>query len=283
MSYETMKVTPLSGALGAEITGIDLRASGDNRLWEEIHRAFIHYHVIVFRNQNLTPGDLMAVGTRFGEPSHYPFVRGTDDYPYIFEIVKEPHEGKNFGGAWHSDTTYLPRPPLATLLYAKDTPSHGGDTLFANQHLAYETLSEGMRRMLDGLVAVNSAGLKRAGGRAARHDDITSMKVHNSANADTVEAAHPVIRTHPETGRKALYVSGVHTIRFQDMTEAESEPLIDWLAAHAARPDFTCRVRWEPGSLTVWDNRSVQHYALNDYAGQRRSMQRLTVGPQVPM
>ncbi|MBV9521649.1 MAG: TauD/TfdA family dioxygenase [Alphaproteobacteria bacterium] len=283
MAYETIEVRPLAGALGAEIAGVDLkRALGDNRAWSEIHRAFLDHLVIVFRGQALSPDDLMAVGRRFGEPSHYPFVKGMDDHPFIFEIVKAAHETKNFGGAWHSDTTYLPRPPLATLLYALETPEHGGDTLFANQYLAYETLSAGMRGLVDRLAGVNSAGLKNTGGRANRHDDIAGMKIHNTANAEAYEAVHPAARTHPETGRKALYVNRSHTIRFEDMTEAESQPLIDWLALHAVRPDHTCRLSWAPGTLAIWDNRCTQHYAINDYHGQRRVMQRLTVGPEMP-
>ena len=283
MGYERITVRPLAGALGAEIGGVALtRALGDNRTWSEIHQAFLDHLVIVFRDQDLSPADLMAVGQRFGEPSHYPFVHGIDGYPFIFEIVKSAEERKNFGNAWHSDTTYLPRPPLATLLYAKETPSHGGDTLFANQYLAYETLSEGMRHLLDRLAGVNSAALKRGGGRANRHDDIAGMRVHNTADAEAYKAIHPVARTHPETGRKALYLNRSHTIRFEGMTEEESLPLIDWLADHAVQPEFTCRLAWRPGTLAIWDNRCVQHYAINDYHGQRRVMQRLTVGPEVP-
>lgn len=282
MTYQTIEVRPLAGAIGAAIGGIDLTRGLDNHTWSEIHRAFLEHLVIVFRDQTLSPDDLMAFGRRFGEPSDYPFVKGIDGYPHLFDIVKEPHETKNFGGGWHSDTTYLPRPPLATLLYAKETPTHGGDTLFANQYLAYETLSEGMRRLLDRLVGVNNAGLRRSGGRSLRHDDIAGMKVQNTAAADTYEAAHPAVRTHPETGRRALYVGRSHTVRFQDMTEEESLPLIEWLAQHAVRPELTCRVRWTPGTLAVWDNRCTQHFAVNDYDGQRRVMQRLTVGPEVP-
>jgi taurine dioxygenase len=283
MSYHRIAVRPLAGALGAEIDGVDLRRLDDNETWSEIHHAFLAHLVIVFRDQELSLDDLMAVGRRFGEPSDYPFVKGIESHPQIFEIVKEPHETKNFGGAWHSDTTYLPRPPLATLLYAKETPSYGGDTLFANQYLAYEALSPGMQALCGRLAGVGSAALKRGGGRAARHDDIAAMKVQGTADAASFEAVHPVARTHPETGRKALYVNRSHTIRFDEMTEEESQPLIDFLAAQAVRPEFTCRVRWRPGTLTVWDNRCTQHFAVNDYTGQRRLMRRLTVGPETPI
>ena len=276
-----MNIQPLAGALGAEVRGLSLPAL-DETAWRELHQAFLRYAVLVIRGQALEPADLMRVGGHFGEPCHYPFVTGLDGYPYIFEVVKEESETVNFGGNWHSDTTYLPQPPLATLLYAVETPAHGGDTLFASTSAAYEALSAGMRRMLDRLVGVNSAGLKHGGGRHQLHKTINSMRLHDIDNAERYEAEHPAVRTHPETGKKALYVSRSHTVRFRGMSEEESRPLIDWLQAHQTRPEFTCRVRWEPGTLTVWDNRCTQHNAVNDYHGERRRMRRLTVGPQTP-
>ena len=254
-----MIIEPLAGALGAEIRGVALATARDEAAWQAIHRAFLRYSVLVFRDQALEPADLMRVGGRFGEPCFYPFVTGLEGYPYIFEVVKEEHETTNFGGNWHSDTTYLAQPPLATLLQAIETPAHGGDTLFASTCAAYDALSAGMQTLLGDLVGVNSASLKLTGGR---------RKVHGT--------------THPDTGRKALYVSRSHTIRFKDMSEEESRPLIDFLQAHQNRPEFTCRVRWSPGTLTVWDNRCTQHCAVNDYHGERRRMRRLTVGPQTP-
>jgi taurine dioxygenase len=276
-----MDIQPLAGALGAEIRGVSLKTL-DDAGWRELHQAFLDYAVLAIRDQALEPEDLMRIGSRFGEPCFYPFVTGLEGYPYIFEVVKEEQETTNFGGNWHSDTTYLQKPPAATLLYALETPSHGGDTLFANTCAAYEALSHGMRAMLDGLIGVNSAGLKYGGGRSKMHSSIGGMKVHDTERAEEYEAEHPVVRTHPETGRKALYVSRSHTIRFRDMSEAESRPLVDFLQEHQTRPEFTCRVRWSPGTFTVWDNRCTQHNAVNDYHGQRRRMRRLTVGPEVP-
>jgi taurine dioxygenase len=276
-----MIIEPLAGALGAEIRGIDVKSEGS---WSAIHEAFLKYSVLVFRDQELEPADLMRVGTRFGEPCYYPFVTGIDGYPFIFEVVKEENETVNFGGNWHSDTTYLRQPPLATLLYALETPTHGGDTLFASTTVVYDALSQGMRTLVDNLVGVNSASLKVTGGRRKLHApaNVGGMKIHDTEAADGYEAEHPVARTHPGTGRKALYVSRSHTIRFRDMSEEESRPLIDFLQAHQIRPEFTCRVRWSPGTLTVWDNRCTQHCAVNDYHGQRRRMRRLTVGPETP-
>jgi len=276
-----VQIEPLAGALGADVRGVDLKDLGDEG-WREIKQAFLQYAVLAIRDQQLEPADLMRVGARFGEPCYYPFVTGLDGYPFIFEVVKEEHETVNFGGNWHSDTTYLAQPPLATLLYAIETPKHGGDTLFANTAAAYEGLSEEMRAMVNKLVGVNSASLKVTGGRRKMHSTIGGMKVHDTENADAYEAEHPVVRTHPDTGRKALYVSRSHTIRFRDMSEEESRPLIDFLQAHQTRPEFTCRVRWSPGTLTVWDNRCTQHSAVNDYHGQRRRMRRITVGAQTP-
>src|SRR5260370_23714679 len=276
-----MILEPLAGALGAEIRDVSLARLGEDA-WQAIQRAFLEYAVLVFRDQPLEPADLMRVGARFGEPCFYPFVTSIEGYPYIFEVVKEENETRNFGGNWHSDTTYLAEPPLATLLHAVETPAHGGDTQVASTRAAYDALSEGMRRLIDGLVGVNSAALKYGGRRPARHRTIGSMKVHDTDSADQYEAEHRVARTHAETGRKALYVSRSHTIHFKDMSEEESRPLIEFLQAHQTRPEFTCRVRWAPGTLTVWDNRCTQHNAINDYYGQRRRMRRLTVGAQTP-
>ena len=276
-----MIIERLAGALGAEIRELDLR-NADRAAWRAIEDAFLKYSVLVFRDQELEPVNLMRVGERFGKPCYYPFVTGIDGYPFIFEVVKEESETVNFGGNWHSDTAYLAQPPLATLLYALETPTHGGDTLFANTTAAYQALSEGMRALVDKLVGVNSASLKVTGGRRKLHSPIGGMKVHDTESADEYEAEHPVARTHPQTGRKARYLSRSHTIRFRDMSEEESRPLIDFLQAHQTRPEFTCRVRWSPGTLTVWDNRCTQHCAINDYHGQRRRMRRLTVGPETP-
>jgi taurine dioxygenase len=274
-----MIIEPLAGALGAEIRGVDLKRDAP---WDAIHEAFLKYSVLVIRDQALEPADLMRVGARWGEPCYYPFVTGIEGFPFIFEVVKEESETVNFGGNWHSDTTYLAQPPLATLLYALETPKQGGDTLFSSSHAAYDALSGGMRALVDKLVGVNSASLKVTGGRRKMHSTIGGMKVHDMEQADELEAEHPAVRTHPETGRRALYVSRSHTISFKDMAEAESRPLIDFLQAHQTRPEFTCRVRWSPGTLTVWDNRCTQHCAVNDYHGQRRRMRRLTVGAQTP-
>jgi len=277
MTYETIAVKPLAGALGAEIGGVDLSKPLSNQEVEEIHRAFLDHCAIYIRDQELGGGDLLRYGRYFAEPAFYPFAEGLPEFPQIFELRKEPDQLKNVGGRWHSDTTYLDKPPIGTMLYAREVPAYGGDTMVANQYLAYETLSAGMRRMLDELTGIYSAGADRTG-----REENKNMKMRDTDKTEQYVAEHPVVRTHPETGRKALYVNTEHTIRFKGMTAEESLPLIEFLQMHCTRPEFTARIRWEKGTVGIWDNRCVQHFAINDYHGQRRVMWRLPVGAELP-
>jgi taurine dioxygenase len=206
----------------------------------------------------------------------YPQLKGLPECPLITPVVKLEHERVNFGGIWHSDTTYLERPPMASMLYAIEIPPYGGDTLFANQYLAYEALSDGYRKMLDGLIGVSSS--LKADASRTREDRLRAAGVEHKA----LIAEHPVVRTHPETGRKALYVNVGHTTHFVGLTEDESRPLLDFLFQHQVRPEFTCRFRWEPGSLAFWDNRCTQHNPVNDYQGFRRVMHRVTLSGDKP-
>jgi len=268
-----LDIRPLAGAIGAEIAGIDLSAALDDATVAAIRRAWLDHLVIFFRGQDLPPARLLAFARRFGTPVEYPFLQGLDGFPEITPVVKLEHERVNFGGLWHSDTAYLDLPPMGTMLVAREVPPAGGDTIFANMYLAYESLSPGMRQLLDSLVAVNTSA--KADVTRTRED-----RLRDAARADArteYAAEHPVVRTHPETGQKALYVNGGHTARFHGMTEAESAPLLDFLFAHLARPEFTCRFRWAPGSLALWDNRCVQHNPINDYHGHRRVMHRVTL------
>ena len=272
-----LDIRPLSGALGAEILGVDL---GDPRpdLIAAIRAAWLEHCVVFFRDQTLSAEQFLALARAFGEPIEYPFVKGLDGFPHITPVIKLEHEKINFGGLWHSDTAYLERPPMATMLIARETPPRGGDTLFANMYRAYETLSEGMRRMLDGLVVVNSSA--KADVTKTRED-----RVRDNAKADArteYVAEHPAVRTHPETGRKALYVNGGHALRFKDMSVEESAPLLSYLFQHATRPEFTCRFHWQVGSIALWDNRCTQHNPVNDYHGQRRVMHRVTLAGDAP-
>jgi alpha-ketoglutarate-dependent taurine dioxygenase len=278
MRKNSIGVRPIAGAIGAEIPGVDLSAPLDDDTIAEIRRAWLDHLVIFFRDQDLPPARFLAFARRLGEPIEYPFVTGIAGFPEITPVVKLEHEKVNFGGLWHSDTTYLEIPPMGTMLIAREVPAYGGDTLFANMYLAYETLSPGMRRLLDGLVAVNSS--TKADTTKTREDRMRDGA--NPAARAEYEASHPVVRTHPETGRKALYVNGGHTVRFKDMTEEESAPLLRSLFAHQTRPEFTCRFRWEKGSLAFWDNRCAQHNPINDYHGFRRVMHRVTLAGDRP-
>jgi taurine dioxygenase len=270
---DRFEIKPLAGALGAELLGIDLARPLDDETVAALRQALLDHLVIFFRDQTLFPEEFLAFAGRFGTVIDYPFVAGIEGYPLITPVVKLETETVNFGGVWHTDTAYLEIPPMGSMLLAREVPPQGGDTLFANMYLAYETLSPGLRALLDGLKAVNSSA--KADVSRTREDRIRSSPTERS-NA-TLLAEHPVVRTHPETGRKALYVNAGHTVRFSGMSEEESAPLLDYLFRHQTRPEFTCRFRWQVGSLAFWDNRATQHNPINDYHGSRRVMHRVTL------
>ncbi len=273
-----MQIQPIAGALGAEVSGVDLSRDLGDATVAELRRAWLDHLVLFFRDQELPPARFLAFAKRFGEPIEYPFVKGLDDFPVIIPVLKLAHETINFGGIWHSDTTYLDVPPMASMLVAREVPPAGGDTEFANMYAAYETLSDGLRRLLDGLAAINSSA-------AADVSRTREDRIKDSARADAkkaYEAVHPVVRVHPETGRRALYVNVAHTVRFEGMTAEESAPLLQYLYRHQTRPELTCRFRWRPGSLAMWDNRCAQHNAINDYQGHRRLLHRITLAGDKP-
>ncbi len=274
----SISVHPVAGALGAEISGVDLAKELSDDTVAAIRRAWLEHLVIFFRDQNLSPAQFLALARRFGTPIEYPFVKGLDEFPEIIPVLKLEHERVNFGGIWHSDTAYLDVPPMASMLVAREVPPAGGDTLFANMYAAYETLSDGMKRVLDGLVAINSSA--NADVSRTREDRIKDSA--RSGAREEYVAAHPVVRVHPETGRRALYVNVAHTVRFEGMTLEESAPILDYLYRHQVRPELTCRFRWRPGSLAFWDNRCAQHNAINDYQGHRRLLHRITLAGDKP-
>ncbi len=272
-----LRVAPIGGALGAEITGVDLATDLTDEVVAEIRRAWLDHLVVFFPDQFLALDAFLAFARRIGEPVEYPFVKGIEGFPEIITVTKLPHETVNFGGIWHSDTTYLERPPMATLLIAREVPPFGGDTMWSNMYAAYETLSPGMQRLLEGVRAVNSSAL--ADVSKTREDRIRDDGYDNDRE---YVAVHPVVRTHPETGRKALYVNPAHAARFEDMTEDESRPLLQYLFQHSIRPELTCRYRWQPGSLAMWDNRCTMHNPINDYHGHTRTMHRITLAGDAP-
>ena len=271
-----IKVRRIAGALGAEVEGIDLSKPLSGTEITQLRQAWLEHLVLFFRDQPLSSEQYLAFAQYFGTPTGYPLLKGIDGFPKIIEVKKLEHERVNFGGLWHSDTTYLARPPMASMLLARETPPHGGDTLFANMYLAWEALSDGMRRMLQSLKAVNSSA--KANASKTREDRVRE----DGTAAPEFSAEHPVARTHPETGRIALYVNPGHTVRFADMTEEESQPLLEQLFRHQVRPEFTCRFFWRPGSIAIWDNRCTQHNPVNDYHGYRRVMHRITLSGDVP-
>ena len=275
---DALKILPIAGALGAEIHGIDLSKPLVGETVASVRQALLDHLVVFFRGQTLLPEQLVAFGRRFGVLAHYPFVQGLPGHPEVIEVAKLEHERINFGGIWHSDTTYLEQPPMGSMLFALEVPPAGGDTLFANMFMAHETLSDGMKRMLAGLSAVSSSA--KADVTRTREDRIASSP--GSKARSVFEATHPVVRTHPESGRKALYVNAAHSVRFDGMSEEESAPLLNFLFRHQVRPEFTCRFRWGPGSLAFWDNRSTQHNPINDYHGYRRRMLRVTIAGDRP-
>ena len=275
-SYRHIEVRRITGALGAEVRGIDASRELPDEAIDELRAAYLEHLVIVLRGQKLAPPQLVAFAGRFGEPMEYPQLKGLPECPLVTPVIKLEHERVNFGGVWHSDTTYLERPPMGSMLYALETPPHGGDTLFANQYLAYEALSDGLKETLARLVGVNSS--MKAEVSRSREDRLREAGVEQK----TLIGEHPVVRTHPETGRKALYVNLGHTAAFKGWSEQESAPLLEFLFAHQVRPEFTCRLHWEPGSLAFWDNRCAQHNPVNDYHGFRRVMHRVTLAGDTP-
>ena len=265
----------ISGSLGAEVSGVDLSNAIDDRTVATIRAGLLEHLVLVFRDQSFEPGSLAAFARRFGALNRHPYVKPLDGHPDVFRIVKEPDDVHHFGNGWHSDLSYAERPAMATMLYGTELPPCGGYTLFADMRAAYRALSDGMKRMLDGLVAVFS-NERTYGPDAARFKQgAKRMEVAQQATITRVE--HPVVRTHPETGVKALYLGPLHTVGFKDMSAEESQPLIDYLSRHAVRPEFQCRVQWQPGTLAFWDNRATMHYAVDDFAGHRRVMTRVTL------
>jgi taurine dioxygenase len=271
MQGNSIDVRPVGGVVGAEILGVDLAAPLGDQAMQTIRRTLADHGVVFFRDQALTPAQHIDFARQFGAINVNRFFAQVEGYPEIALVAKEPHQTKNIGGGWHTDQSYDQIPALGSVLYALEVPPVGGDTLFASMVAAYDALSDGLKQTLAGLRAVHSSrhvfGIKRDG---------MEGRIGNPELA-VQDAVHPVVITHPESGRKALYVNPGFTLRFDGWTDDESRPLLSYLYEHAARPEFTCRFVWRNGSLAFWDNRSTWHYALNDYHGQRRLMHRITV------
>ncbi|MDH3474038.1 MAG: TauD/TfdA family dioxygenase [Rhodospirillales bacterium] len=273
--YQTIEVRPVSGALGAEVHGLDIAGEIGAAQFAELRRAYDEFGVIFFRDQTLTPEQHIAFARRWGEINVNRFFQPVEGYPMIAEVRKEPEHKENIGGGWHTDHSYDAVPAMGSILYAREVPEVGGDTLFASMVRAYETLSEGLKQSLESLAAWHSSRHVFGRDRDEAGDDYQG-RIGNPELA-TQDALHPVVLTHPRTGRKALYVNPGFTLGIDGWTPAESRPLLDYLYRHAQRPEFACRFRWRKGSIAFWDNLSTWHLALNDYPGARRLMHRITI------
>lgn len=277
-AYETIEVHPLSTHVGAEIRGVDLGGDLSERTVAEIKHAFHESGMVVFHDQNLTPEQHIAFARHIGDINVNRFFASLEGYPEIAEVLKEPHHEKNIGGGWHTDHTYDQTPALGSALLAREVPSTGGDTLFTHMAAVFDSLSDGLKDMLRTMKARHSSRHVFGASRYATEEQQKEWEGRmKNADAALQDAVHPVVITHPESGREVLYVNGGFTLGFEGWTDEESKPLLDYLYSVAVRPEFTCRLAWRKGSLALWDNRSTWHYALNDYPGERRYMHRITI------
>lgn len=275
MRNSQIEVRPIAGSIGAEIHNVDVSQELDEATIHDIRTALLDHCVIFFRDQKLEPERHKAFTRRFGKIFIHPNYKGMQADPEIITITREPGDKKIVGEEWHADTTMMPEPPMGAILYGVEVPPYGGDTLFANQAQAYEALSEGMKKMLAGVKAVHSD--RKVAGPAANKNAFRATKVREDADWRETVSVHPVVVTHPETGRKQLYVNASYTMGFEGMTEAESRPLLDYLLEHGHRPEFTCRFRWATGSIAFWDNRVCKHLAIHDAGPFRRVMRRTQI------
>lgn len=279
--YRYIETQRISGALGAEVSGVNLAEPLAPEVLAEVRSALLEHQVIFFRDQDMNPERLLRFAQHWGEIHRHPYIAGMPDYPDVLELSKKPGDKRNFGGDWHTDQMFAPRPALGTMLWAKQAPEAGGDTLFANMYLAYETLSDGMKKLISDVRGMCVGDKKKSGATRAAVNAATISVTTLEPPPEMRRSAHPLVRTHPETGRKLLYIGG-HVHYLENMTEEESAPLINYLYAHSTRPEFTCRFRWQPGSLAFWDNRCTQHFAINDYPAGTRVMYRVTVRGDEP-
>jgi len=269
-----LEISPASPCVGAEIRGVDLAQMSDET-FGAVKQAFADYGVLFFRDQSLSPDQHIAFAERWGDIVVNRFFSPTDTHPKIAEVRKEPHHKKNIGARWHTDHSYDIEPALGSVLVAREVPKTGGDTMFAGMSAAYDALSEGLKEQLNRLKAWHSS--RHSFGYRSEIDwNDNDGRLQNPENA-LQDACHPVVITHPDSGKKCVYVNPEFTTHFDGWTAEESAPLLEFLYAHVTKPEFTCRFRWEEGSVAMWDNRATQHCALNDYTGHRRVMHRITI------
>jgi len=276
-----LDVRPLSGACGAEVHGVDLSGALSDQTVAAIRQTLLDHCVIFFRDQDLDVAQHKALTRRFGDIFVHPNYKGVGADDEIVVIRREPGDKKIVGEEWHADTTMVAEPPMAAILYAIEVPPFGGDTMFASQYAAYDALSDGMKTLLSGMKAYHSD--RKVAGPMANMNAFRSTKVREDDGWRETVSLHPVVVTHPETGRKLLYVNHSYTYCFEGMTEEESKPLLGYLLDHGHRPEFTCRFRWEKGSIAFWDNRVCKHLAVHDSHQARRHMRRTQIAGTRPV
>ena len=273
---EKTRITTLPGS-GAEITGVDLTDLAVGEL-EQIKQAFSDHGVVFFRDQHLTEADHITLAERFGTINVNRFFKAHADFPQIALVGKEPDQLTNIGGGWHTDHSYDVEPALGSILVARQLPTTGGDTWFSSMYKAYEGLSDGLKAVLGDLKAVHSARHVFGSAGGYNNDPDTQQRIGNTTAADEMgDPIHPVVITHPLSGRKALYVNSAFTLRFEGWTAEESKPLLEYLYQAAVNETYITRFQWRPGSVAFWDNRATWHNAQNDYQGQARMMHRITI------
>lgn len=285
--YDHISVRPLSGALGAEVWANDGSPLDGTSLtpevFEEVRRASVDHLVVFLPGQSFDLDSFSNFGKLWGPFGDDPFVEGLDSHPHIVKVIKEADERVPFvfGGAWHSDWSFQERPPSFTILYGHDVPDHGGDTLWANLYLAADHLSPGLRATLQGLRAVHSP--KMAYGAAASHNELVENMDIRYGDAAHIQRSQPILRRHPDSGRTALFVNWGYTDSIEGWWPAESEVLLNHLYEVSTNPVYTCRYRWSPGTVAIWDNRCTLHNPISDYAGARREMWRITTAGEEPI
>jgi taurine dioxygenase len=274
-----MDIKLLSGALGAEISGVNLKDTSLKN-FEIINNLLLEHKVIFFRRQNITPEEQLTLASRFGPIEQHAYVKGLDDYPEIVRIIKKPDEKNQWGENWHSDVSYNVKPTKAVILKSIKIPPVGGDTMFANMELAWETLDVSIKEKIKNKKAIHSSL-----GAKFFIEDYKAME--SNGNYDEYSNEHPIVRTHPETRKKILFVNWTYTKKIIGMDKKESDEILNEIFKHQARLDFTCRFQWTENAVAIWDNRSVQHYAIADFfpgrgLGHERIMDRIAVQGDKP-
>lgn len=268
---ETISIHPLNPVIGVELRGIDLREDLSDGIIDFIQAALNQYQVVFFRDQDITAEQHLAFGRRFGELHVHPTVRGKprSEWTEIMPVHADASTARIAGDKWHTDVSCDEKPPLASILHLTEVPETGGDTLFSSMYAAFDALSEPLRQLLGTLTATHDGGPNYRD-RARRNREDNPHRIDPTA-------VHPVVATHPLTGRRALYVNSAFTVRINELTETESSALLAFLFAHVTRPEFQCRFSWRANSIAFWDNRAVQHYAVWDYFPAVRSGRRVTI------